>query len=192
MSDNQKSNKSKRPTRDYSEQYARYGKLLNSDIALYGMFISVALIMSYIESIIPISIPIPGVKLGLANIVIVWVLYVMDFKAALLISLLRVAIAGLLFGNLYSIIFSAAGALISLIVMVILKRSKHFKVLGVSIAGGVCHNIGQILVAMIVLENARLISYLPVLMASGVIAGAAIGVLAGLLYRKIRLKPSDQ
>ncbi len=175
--------------RDYSDQYARYGRLLNSDIALYGMFISVALVMSYVESIIPVAIPIPGVKLGLANIVIVWTLYVLDWKAAAAISLLRVAIAGLLFGNLYSIVFSAVGATLSLVVMALLKRTKKFKVLGVSIAGGVAHNVGQIAVAMLVLENARLISYLPILMFSGVIAGVAIGILAGLLYSKLRLRP---
>lgn len=192
MPSSNKTGNSNLPKRDYSEQYARYGKLLNSDIALYGMFISVALIMSYVESIIPIHIPIPGVKLGLANIVIVWVLYVIDWKAAAVVSFIRVAIAGLLFGNLYSIVFSAVGAALSLLVMCILKRTKKFKVLGVSIAGGVTHNVGQILVAMLVLENAKLISYLPVLMFSGVVAGIAIGVLAGLLYSKIRINPAGQ
>ncbi len=162
-------------------------KLLSSDVALYGMFISVALVVSYIESLIPIPMPVPGMKLGLANIVIVWVLYSMGIKPAAIISILRVFLVGFLFGNLYSILFSLAGASLSLGIMFLLKHIKKFSIIGVSIAGGVCHNLGQIIVAMIVLENVRMIYYYPVLIISGVVSGIAIGILGGILYKKIKI-----
>ena len=162
-------------------------KFIESDVALYGMFISVALVMSYIEAIIPINPPVPGMKLGLANIVIIWVLYSMGIKPAAIISVLRVLLAGFLFGNLYSIIFSMSGAVLSLVVMYFLKKVKFFTVIGVSIAGGVAHNLAQIVVAMIVLENVRMAYYLPALVVSGVVAGIVIGILGGILYKKIKI-----
>lgn len=162
-------------------------KFMQSDVALYGMLASVALVMSYIESIIPIPYPVYGMKIGLANIVIVWVLYSLDIKAAAIISLVRVMLSGFLFGNLYSIIFSLVGAALSLLVMWLLKRTKIFSVVGVSIAGGVCHNLGQIIVAMIVLENVRIVYIFPALMISGVISGIAIGIIGGILFKKIKI-----
>ncbi len=162
-------------------------KFMQSDVALYGMLISVALVASYIESIIPIPYPVYGMKIGLANIVIIWVLYSMGIKAAAIISFARVLIAGFLFGNLYSMIFSLVGAGISLGVMFLLKKTKKFSVVGVSIAGGVCHNLGQIIVAAIVLENIRITFVFPVLIISGLIAGIAIGILGGILFRKIKI-----
>ena len=162
-------------------------KFMQSDVALYGMLASVALVMSYIESIIPIPYPVYGMKIGLANIVIVWVLYSLDIKAAAIISLVRVMLSGFLFGNLYSIFFSLVGAALSLLVMWLLKRTKIFSVVGVSIAGGVCHNLGQIIVAMIVLENVRIVYIFPALMISGVISGIAIGIIGGILFKKIKI-----
>lgn len=168
-------------------------KFMESNVALYGMFISVALVLSYIESLIPIPVPVQGIKLGLANIMIVWVLYSMGIKAAGIISILRVFLAGFLFGNLYSIIFSMAGAVSSLLVMFLLKKIKCFTVIGVSIAGGICHNFAQIIVAVIVLENIRLMYYLPFLIVGGIISGIAIGILGGILYRKIKItQPGDK
>ncbi len=162
-------------------------KFMQSDVALYGMLASVALVMGYIESIIPIPYPVYGMKIGLANIVIVWVLYSMGIKAAGIISFIRVLLSGFLFGNLYSIIFSLAGAALSLLVMFLLKKTKKFTIIGVSIAGGVCHNLGQIIVAIFILENVRIAYIFPILMVSGVIAGIAIGLLGGLLFRKIKI-----
>lgn len=162
-------------------------KFMQSDVALYGMLASVALVMGYIESIIPIPYPVYGMKIGLANIVIVWVLYAMGIKAAGIISFIRVLLAGFLFGNLYSIIFSLAGAILSLLVMFLLKKTGKFTIVGVSIAGGVCHNLGQIVVAIFILENVRIAYIFPILMVSGVIAGIAIGLLGGLLFRKIKI-----
>ena len=160
---------------------------MQSDVALYAMLISLALVASYIESIIPIPYPVYGMKIGLANIVIVWVLYSLGGKASAIISIARVMLAGFLFGNLYSILFSLAGAALSLGVMLLLKRTGRFSVVGVSIAGGVCHNLGQIIVAVFVLENVRISFILPILIVSGVIAGIAIGILGGILVRKIKI-----
>ena len=162
-------------------------KFMQSDVALYGMLISIALVASYIESIIPIPYPVYGMKIGLANIIIVWVLYSIDIKAAAIISLARVLIAGFLFGNFYSIIFSLVGAGLSLGIMFLLKKTKKFSIVGVSIAGGVTHNLGQIIVAAIVLENIRITYVFPILIVSGVVAGIAIGILGGILYRKIKI-----
>lgn len=162
-------------------------KFKNSNIPLYGMFISVAMVLSYIESLIPVVFPIPGIKLGLANIVIIWILYAMDIKAAIIVSLLRVLLSGFLFGNLYSILFSFVGAALSLGVMILLKKIKVFSIVGVSIAGAVCHNIGQIIVAIIVLENGLIAYYLPALIISGVVTGIVIGIVGGILFKKIKI-----
>lgn len=168
------------------------GRFMESDVALYGMFVSVALVLSYVEAIIPFNFSVPGIKIGLANILIVWVLYAMGIKQAVIVSAFRVLIAGLLFGNLYSILFSAVGAALSLVVMFFLKKIKFFSIVGVSIAGGVMHNIGQIIVAMLVLQNARLIYYLPFLIISGVVAGIAVGILGAILYKKIKIVQIDE
>lgn len=167
-------------------------KFMESNVALYGMFISVALVLSYIESLIPIPVPVQGMKIGLANIMIVWVLYSMGIKAAGIISVLRVLLAGFLFGNLYSILFSLAGAVFSLAIMFLLKKVKFFTMLGVSIAGGVCHNLAQTVVAVFVLENIRLMYYFPILMAGGTVSGIVIGILSTILYKKIKiLQPGE-
>ena len=162
-------------------------KFMQSDVALYGMLASVALVMGYIESLIPIPYPVYGMKIGLANIVIVWVLYAMDIKAAATISFIRVILAGFLFGNLYSIIFSLAGAALSMVMMWLLKKTNKFSIIGVSIAGGVCHNLGQIVVAAIVLENIKIVTIYPYLMISGVVSGILIGILGGILFKKIKI-----
>lgn len=173
-----------------ARQADRRQKFMESDVALYGMFISVAAVMSYLESLIPLRLPAPGMKLGLANIVTVWVLYSMGIKPAAIISVLRVLLVGFLFGNLYSIIFSMAGAAASMGVMYAIRKIKRFSIIGVSIAGGVTHNLAQTAVAMIVLENARIAYYLPALIIGGVAAGIAIGILGGILYKKIKILPA--
>lgn len=191
MQSSDKQSQGKRTSaRKSGTQIDRRQKFLESDVALYGMFISVAAVMSYVESLIPLNPPVPGMKIGLANIVIVWVLYSMGIKPAAIISLLRVLLVGFLFGNLYSILFGLAGAAASLGVMYVLKKIKHFSVVGVSIAGGVVHNLAQTAVAMIVLENSRIAYYLPPLIISGVVTGIAIGILGGVLYNKIKILPS--
>ncbi len=154
--------------------------------AYYGLLIALAFVFSYIESLIPISIGIPGVKLGLANLVSVITLYTLGWKAAAAVSLVRVILTGFTFGNLSMMMYSLAGASLSLLVMILCRRLDLFDMTGVSIAGGVAHNIGQIAVAALVLESSALFYYLPVLLISGTAAGAVIGLLGGLIVRRVR------
>ncbi|MCD8019149.1 MAG: Gx transporter family protein [Clostridiales bacterium] len=154
-------------------------------VAFYGMFLALALVAGYVERLIPINLGIPGVKLGLANIVTMVLLYTVGFRAAAGITAARILLSGMLFGSGFAMVYSAAGALLSMIVMVLLKQTKRFSSVGVSVAGGVFHNIGQILVAMLVLETKALAYYLPVLIISGLAAGVVIGILSGLLTRRL-------
>ncbi len=150
------------------------------------MMIALALVFSYVETLIPINFGIPGVKLGLANLVIVSALYLMGGRQALIISVVRIILSGILFGNLFSIIYSLAGGLLSLAVMILVKRSQKVSVVTVSVVGGICHNIGQILVAMAVVENLKLIFYLPVLLISGFLTGLVIGIVCRLILPRIK------
>ena len=153
--------------------------------ALYGMFLALALAAGYVETLIPVNLGIPGVKLGLANIVNMILLYIVGFPPAMGIALARVFLSGLLFGNGFAMVYSGAGAILSMLAMTVLKGTGRFSTTGVSIAGGVFHNIGQILVAMCVLETRSLIYYLPVLIISGLSAGIVIGILSGILIGRI-------
>ena len=107
-----------------------HNKFASSDVALYGMFISVTIVLSYVESLIPMPFAIPGIKLGLANVVIIWLLYSMGIKAAIIVSVLRVLLSGFLFGNLFSIVFSMVGAALSLTVMILLKKFTKLSTVG--------------------------------------------------------------
>lgn len=153
--------------------------------AYMGMLTALAFVFSYIESLIPISVGVPGVKLGLANLVVIVALYTMGTKEAFTLSVIRIVLAGFTFGNPASMVYSLAGGMLSLLVMVFMKKGKLFSVTGVSVLGGVFHNVGQILVAMLVVENAKLLYYLPVLILSGTIAGVAIGILAATLTKRL-------
>ena len=156
-------------------------------IARYALLVALAMVLSWLERLVPISTAVPGVKLGLTNLVVIFALYRMGLRDAVMISLVRVLLVSMTFGNAYSFFYSLAGAVLSMAVMVLLKRSGKFSVLGVSVAGGVCHNIGQILVAMTVLETAGLIYYLPVLMISGTAAGICIGILGAVITERIKI-----
>ncbi|MDD3404541.1 MAG: Gx transporter family protein, partial [Hespellia sp.] len=146
----------------------------------FGVLIALALIFSYIESLIPLMvlIPVPGIKLGLPNLIVLIALYKMGVKEAYLLSVVRVILAGFIFGNMFSILYSLAGGLLSLTVMALLKRSDKFSVLGISTAGGVMHNAGQLLVAIAALETVSIAYYFPVLLISGLVTGLLIGVIA--------------
>ena len=157
-------------------------------VAYFGMFLALALILGYVESLVPIALGIPGVKLGLANLITVIVLYRIGAREAFLLSLLRVTIAGFLFGNLFAILYSMAGACASLAVMVLLKRIGTFSIIGVSIAGGVFHNIGQLVVAMLVLQSASLVYYFAVLMIAGLVTGFLIGILSMETMKRLRFE----
>ena len=155
--------------------------------AYYGMFVALAFVFSYIEVLIPFSIGIPGVKLGLANIVVLMALYTMGTKESFIISCVRIVLVGFTFGNMFTILYSLAGGLLSWQVMSLFKKTKKFSIVGVSIVGGITHNIGQIVVAALVLENIGIAYYLPVLLVAGTVTGFLTGILGvGLL--KIQLK----
>ncbi|MBO5371338.1 MAG: Gx transporter family protein [Lachnospiraceae bacterium] len=151
-----------------------------------GMLLAVALICSYIESLIPFYFGIPGVKLGLTNIVVVWMLYLIGAKEAFLISILRILLAGFMFGNPFSIIYSLGGGILSFIAMLLLKKTNRFQVVSISVLGGIFHNIGQLLVASLVVENFNLFYYMPVLLSAGFITGFLIGILAQELIARLK------
>lgn len=158
----------------------------STKVAKYGLFAALALMMSYVEMLLPIPLLMPGMKLGLANVIMVVVLYDMDAKSAFFISLVRVMLAGLLFQGFAGLLYSLAGAFCSWLIMVLLKKSKHLSIVGVSVAGGVFHNVGQILVAAAVVENIKMAYYLPVLLVSGVVTGFVIGVVARLCLQYLQ------
>ena len=154
-----------------------------SRVAFLGLFTAFAMILSFVESQIPTFVAIPGIKLGLPNIAIIVILYRFGWKEASVISLLRVLLTSLLFGTVLSMLYSFAGAILSLIVMILLK--KILSTVTISVLGGVFHNVGQILVAIMVTETQQLIYYLPVLIISGVISGIAVGMVSAISVKKI-------
>ena len=151
-----------------------------------AMLVALAMIFSYVESLIPINFGVPGMKLGVANLVTVTGLYFLEIPEVLAVSVLRVLLTGFLFGNGMSIIYSLAGAVVSLLAMVLVKKMDGICIVGVSITGGVFHNIGQILVAMAVVENLKLIYYLPVLLVAGTVTGFVIGIVAGKILPVVK------
>ena len=150
-----------------------------------ALFTALAMIFSYLEFLLLIPLPFPGIKLGLANLAIVVPLYLWGFFPALAISLLRLFLVGITFGSLATILYSLFGALLSLTVMAGLKKWNLFSVTGVSIAGGVCHNIGQLAAAALIVENTRLFYYLPVLLAAGALTGFAIGAVSAQVLKRL-------
>lgn len=147
-------------------------------VAQYGLFAALAMLMSYVEVLIPLPLVVPGMKLGLANVVIVVVLYHMGAKPAFFISLVRIVLSGLLFAGFAGLLYSLAGAMCSFGVMVLLKKTGKCSITGVSIMGGVFHNVGQIIVAALVVENIKIAYYLPFLLVTGVVTGFLIGMVA--------------
>ncbi len=162
-----------------------FGQRFLKRVPYLGMALALALICSYVEALIPVPIGIPGVKLGLTNIVVVIVLYLGDVRDGACVSIARVLLAGFFFGSLYSILYSLAGAVLSLLVMAGLKRTGQLHLISVSAAGGVAHNVGQFLVAAIVVENYRILYYLPVLFLVGMLTGVLIGIVACAVLRRL-------
>ena len=152
-------------------------------MARYALLTALAMVLSWLESLVPVSAAAPGVKLGLTNLVVIFALYRMGLRAAAAVSLARVGLVSMTFGFAYSL----AGAALSLAVMALLRRTGRFSILGVSVAGGVSHNIAQILVAVAALGTGRLAWYLPALLVSGVAAGVAIGAVGGVLTERIKI-----
>lgn len=149
---------------------------MTKKVAYFGVLLSLSLILSYVESLFPFGFGIPGVKLGLANLVTMIALFCLGVRRAVLLSVLRVILSGILFGNMFSVVYSLSGAAVSLFVMILLKKTKRFSILGVSIAGGVAHNIGQIVLATFLMENKAFFYYIPVLLIVGTVTGMLIGI----------------
>ena len=158
---------------------------MKSRVAYFGVFMALALIFSYVETLIPVNLGIPGVKLGLANLIIVVALYKMRLSEAYLLSVVRILLAGFIFGNYFSIIYSLAGGLLSLTVMALLKKWGGFSLQGISIAGGVFHNIGQLIVAAVVVETFSVTYYFPVLLVAGLLTGLVIGIVAEMMLKRL-------
>lgn len=148
--------------------------------------IAVAMILSYIESLVPAFVAVPGVKMGLSNIATVFALYALGWPYAICVSVVRVFLSALLFGNFVSLIYSISGAALALLVMILLKKVNLFSSVGISVAGGVCHNAGQIIAACIVMENAAISLYIIPLVISGTLAGVLIGIVSGMLVERIK------
>lgn len=153
-------------------------------LVLLAMLTAVAMILSYVESLLP-SVGIPGVKMGLANIAVIFALFRFGWKEAAALSLVRVVLVSLLFGSVGAMLYSLAGAVLSFAVMALLRRIDRFSTVGISVAGGVAHNAGQILMAMLILQTKQLLGYLPVLAVSGIAGGVLTGLAAALLIRRI-------
>lgn len=154
-------------------------------LALSSMFAALALIFSYVEVLVPVPVPIPGIKLGIANLVIVMAIYRMGFRYAFTINCVRIVIAGLLFSGVFGMLYSFAGGVLSIVIMYLLYRTGWFSMVGVSMAGGVAHNLGQLITAAIIVENVRMMSYFSILLFSGLFSGIAIGVLASLIDSRL-------
>ncbi len=160
-------------------------KMNSKKTSLYGMLLALAMILSYVEAIIPINIGVPGVKLGLPNIVTVIGLYSIGPVPTLIISALRILLVSILFGNTMTLAYSVSGFVLSLVTMVLLMKIGGFQRTVISVTGGVMHNVGQLIAAILLLHSEVLLYYLPVLMVAGVVAGAVIGLVSGLITDRI-------
>ncbi len=160
-------------------------KMNSKKTSLYGMLLALAMILSYVEAIIPINIGVPGVKLGLPNIVTVIGLYSIGPVPTLIISALRILLVSILFGNTMTLAYSVSGFVLSLVTMVLLMKIGGFQRTVISVTGGVMHNVGQLFAAILLLHSEVLLYYLPVLMVAGVVAGAVIGLVSGLITDRI-------
>ena len=155
-------------------------------IAYLGLLIALAFVFSYIEFLIPVNLGIPGAKLGLANLVIIVAMYTLNERDAFILSMIRIVLVGFTFANLASMLYSLAGGILSFVMMVIAKKTKKLSITGVSVIGGVFHNVGQIIVAIWVVKTSSLVYYLPVLMITGIVAGVAIGILGAMVTKRIK------
>jgi heptaprenyl diphosphate synthase len=161
-------------------------KLTTKQLVTLSALIAVAMILSYIESMIPAFVAVPGVKMGLSNIATVFALYALGWQYAICVSVVRVFLSALLFGNFVSLIYSLSGAALALALMILLKKLDSFSSVGVSVAGGVGHNAGQIIAACIVMENAAISLYIIPLIISGTLSGIVIGLVAGNLVERVK------
>ena len=165
--------------------YLMYREKKAITVALYGLLTALALVLSFVETLIPIPIPIPGVKLGLANLVTVVGLYLIGIPGTIAVTLVRIVLVGFSFGNPYSMIYGLSGSFLSLLVMAILKKTGRFSQISISVLGGIAHNIGQITFAAVIVQTSGVFYYLPFLIAAGCIAGTLIGIVGGLITGRL-------
>ena len=159
----------------------------NKKIATSALMIALAMILSFVESQIPSFFPIPGIQLGLANIAVIFALYRLSIKDAIVVSLIRVVVVSTLFGTSLTLAYSLSGAVLSLLIMVLLKKSDRFSIVGVSVAGGISHNIGQIIMAIILMHNSVISYYLPFLIISGIVTGVVIGLVSAKIVERVKI-----
>lgn len=159
----------------------------NKKIATSALMIALAMILSFVESQIPSFFPIPGIKLGLANIAVIFALYRLSIKDAIVVSLIRVVVVSTLFGTSLTLAYSLSGAVLSLLIMVLLKKSDRFSIVGVSVAGGISHNIGQIIMAIILMHNSVISYYLPFLIISGIVTGVVISLVSAKIVERVKI-----
>lgn len=162
-------------------------KSLSRGIAVRGLLVAMAFILSYVEMQIPYFFAIPGIKLGLTNLVVLLALYKLSVMDALAINIVRIILVGFTFGSMAMLPYSLVGGLLSFLVMLMLKKLTKASLKFVSVMGGIFHNVGQIIVAMLVLENAKIAFYLPYLWISGIVAGITIGIICEFIIKRIRL-----
>lgn len=153
-------------------------------LTFLSMCVAIAMLLGYVESLVPMLTSVPGVKLGLPNLVIVWILYTYGYKDALLISIVRITLNSILFGNVYGFMFSLVGGVLSLLVMYFLKRDFH--IYSVSMMGGISHNVGQMIIAMF-LTSMQMIYHLPLLLISGMVCGTLNGIISEIVIKRLKL-----
>lgn len=163
-------------------------RIMAKKTTLVALSVSLAMVLSFLETLIPPLVAVPGIKPGIANAVTLFLLYKSGWKCASLVSLVRVCLSALLFGSAITFLYSAAGATLSLLLMIFLKRVNIFSVVGVSVSGAVMHNAAQIGVCALIMETTEIAYYLPVLVISGTVSGVCVGIIAGLVARRVRVK----
>lgn len=155
-------------------------------LATLSVLVALAMILSYVESLIPAFVAIPGVKLGISNIVTVFALYILGAPSAIMLSVVRVSLSALLFGSPVTFIYSLSGAILSFVFMYLLYRIDIFSSVGVSAVGGIMHNAGQVICAALIMENGGIVTYLAPLAVTGTLSGVVIGVVAGILVKRLQ------
>ena len=163
-------------------------KMNAKKIALWGVMSALAIVLGYLEHLVPFPIGIYGIKIGLANLAVTVPLYLLGVPAAITINVLRIALSSLLFGNTVSLLYSLAGGLLSILVMIIVRSTKKFSPTGVSLCGGIAHNVAQMTIAVFLVDNLKIAFYLPVLMITGALAGTLVGVCANILIKNPTLR----
>ena len=162
-----------------------------SVVAKLGLLTAVAIVLGYFEYLLPVT-GIPGVKLGLANTVLLYALYLIDVPSAILLMFLKVGLSGLLFGGPAAMLYSLAGGVLSLFVMILARKSKGLSIVGVSVLGAVSHNVAQMVVACFVVETRAILAYLPILLFAAAVTGTLTGLIARYTFRGLRPKTTEQ